>query len=707
MATHDNDNNSNDALLRVQDLHVEFKTRRGQALVLNGVDFEIRAGETLCVVGESGCGKSMTALALLRLIPSPPGRIREGRVLFQGEDLVQASDARMREVRGNRISMIFQEPMTSLNPVFTVGDQIGESLQLHAGMNAREARQRAIEMLRQVGIPAPERRVDEYPHQLSGGMRQRVMIAMALACRPDILIADEPTTALDVDGAGADLRPAARAAAREGHGHHAHHARHGRGRRDGRPRDGDVRRPRDRTGHHRAGAVAARPPLHARADRLPARARQQRRLGRRRARRPRRDRGRGAVDLGAGTGCAFRERCPRAMARCAAEVPPMFAVHGRGGCGPPTGRIARRGLLAARRGNRRARPAREGGRMTFIGKTDTLLSVDDLKVHFPRSKAGWGRAPEVVKAVDGVSFEVRRGSTLAVVGESGSGKTTTALAVMRLAPFTAGRMRLGDTDLGALKGEALRQARTRMQIIFQDPFSSLNPRERAGAAVRAPLDLMRVGTPAERTRRVAELFEAVGLRPEQQHLFPHQFSGGQRQRINIARALATNPELVVCDEPVSALDIAIRAQILNLLARLQRELGLTYLFISHDMAVVEHICDDIAVMYLGQIVERAPRRGFFARPLHPYSVALMSAVPTVSGGRRRAANRIKLSGDPPSPIDPPAGCRFAGRCPVAEPACAAELPPLREVAPDHWVRCRRVDIVDGLPRPPLSIPETP
>ncbi|MBU1358160.1 MAG: ATP-binding cassette domain-containing protein [Gammaproteobacteria bacterium] len=341
--------------------------------------------------------------------------------------------------------------------------------------------------------------------------------------------------------------------------------------------------------------------------------------------------------------------------------------------------------------------------MSAIEPTDTLISVDDLKVHFPRGRAGWGKPAEVVKAVDGVSFSIRRGTTLALVGESGSGKTTTALAVMRLSPITAGRMQLGDTDLGALQGEALRQARTRMQIIFQDPFSSLNPRERAGAAVRAPLDLMKVGTPAERTQRVAELFEAVGLRPEQQHLFPHQFSGGQRQRINIARALATQPELVVCDEPVSALDIAIRAQILNLLARLQRELGLTYLFISHDMAVVEHICDDIAVMYLGQIVERAPRKSFFARPLHPYSVALMSAVPTVSGGRQRAAGRIKLTGDPPSPINPPAGCRFAGRCPVVEPACIAELPPLREAAPGHWVRCRRVEIVDGVPVPPLQM----
>ncbi|WP_447915047.1 ABC transporter ATP-binding protein [Delftia acidovorans] len=334
---------------------------------------------------------------------------------------------------------------------------------------------------------------------------------------------------------------------------------------------------------------------------------------------------------------------------------------------------------------------------------DTLLQVDDLKVHFLRPGKGLFGRPEVVKAVDGVSFSLRRGSTLAVVGESGSGKTTTALAVMRLAPVTAGRMQLGDTDLGGLSGEALRQARRRMQIVFQDPFSSLNPRQRAGDAVRAPLDLMDVGTPAEREARVAELFTQVGLRPEQRQLFPHQFSGGQRQRINIARALATRPELVVCDEPVSALDIAIRAQILNLLARLQRELGLSYLFISHDMAVVEHICDDIAVMYLGQIVERAPRQAFFARPLHPYSVALMSAVPTVRGGRERAARRIRLAGDPPSPIDPPAGCRFAGRCPVAVPACSAEAPPLREAAPGHWVRCIRVDHIDGVPRAPLAL----
>lgn len=333
---------------------------------------------------------------------------------------------------------------------------------------------------------------------------------------------------------------------------------------------------------------------------------------------------------------------------------------------------------------------------------DILLSVHDLQVHFPRGQARWGKPQEVVKAVDGVNLELKRGTTLAVVGESGSGKTTTALAVMRLAPITGGLVRLGTTELSALEGEDLRKTRRRMQFIFQDPFSSLNPRQRAGDAVRSPLDLMDIGTPAERAERVSVLFEQVGLRPEQQHLFPHQFSGGQRQRINIARALATNPELVICDEPVSALDVAVRAQVLNLLVKLQRELGLTYLFISHDMAVVEHICDEIAVMYLGQIVERAPRKLFFENPLHPYSVALMSAVPTVKGGRNRAAGRIKLTGDPPSPINPPQGCRFSGRCPSVEPACKEALPPLREVQSGHWVRCRRVDVVDGLPKAPLQ-----
>ncbi len=319
-----------------------------------------------------------------------------------------------------------------------------------------------------------------------------------------------------------------------------------------------------------------------------------------------------------------------------------------------------------------------------------LLQVRDLKVHFSQRRPHPLAAQPRVHAVDGVSFDVRRGTTFGLVGESGSGKTTTALAVMRLVPVTEGDIALGDDDVTAAEGETLRLLRRRMQIIFQDPYSSLNPRERAGAIVRAPLDLMRVGKPAERDDRVAELFRHVGLRPEQRALFPHQFSGGQRQRIGIARALASQPELIVCDEPVSALDVAIQAQILNLLRRLQGEFGLTYLFISHDLGVVQYMCDEVAVMYLGRIVERADRISLFKRPLHPYTWALLSAVPSARISSEAREDRIRLTGDPPSPIDPPEGCRFASRCPFAEAQCLAQTPPLREIDTGHTVACHLV-----------------
>ncbi|KAB2916372.1 MAG: ABC transporter ATP-binding protein [Hyphomicrobiaceae bacterium] len=322
--------------------------------------------------------------------------------------------------------------------------------------------------------------------------------------------------------------------------------------------------------------------------------------------------------------------------------------------------------------------------------SQTLLTVSDLSVHFARRRLNPLKPRELVRAVDGVSFALSRGTVLGIVGESGSGKTTVARAILRLVPITYGHVRIEDIDIARLQGEELRCMRRRLQYVFQDPYSSLNPRVRAGAIVRAPLDVMDIGAPSQREARVVELFEAVGLRPEQRSLFPHQFSGGQRQRINIARALAPEPELLICDEPVSALDVAIRAQILNLLRRLQRERGIGLLFISHDMAVVRHMADEVAVMYLGQIVERAPRKAFFARALHPYSVALLSAVPTVRGGRRRAARRIRLTGDPPSPIDPPPGCRFAPRCPVAEARCRARMPELREASAGRWVRCHLV-----------------
>ena len=328
--------------------------------------------------------------------------------------------------------------------------------------------------------------------------------------------------------------------------------------------------------------------------------------------------------------------------------------------------------------------------------TEPLLDIKDLKVHFPRRQFNPLARPEVVRAVDGVSLTLFPGRTLGLVGESGSGKTTVARAVLRLVPITAGSITLGEMRLSELSDAKLRENRRRVQYIFQDPYSSLNPRVRAGKIVRSPLDVMRIDNHASRDARVAELFEAVGLRPEQRELFPHQFSGGQRQRINIARALAPSPDLIICDEPVSALDVAIRAQILNLLQRLKRERAITYLFISHDMAVVKHMADEVAVMYLGQFAEKAPRRSFFSAPPHPYSLALLSAVPRPHAGSTGAAHRIRLAGDPPSPVRPPPGCRFAPRCPVAVARCHEVEPELREVAPTHSVRCHLVENLWGV-----------
>ena len=324
-----------------------------------------------------------------------------------------------------------------------------------------------------------------------------------------------------------------------------------------------------------------------------------------------------------------------------------------------------------------------------------LLRVEGLSVHFALRRPNPFAAVPRIHAVDGIDFIIARGTTFGLVGESGSGKSTTALALMRLVPPSGGRAILGDIDLLALRGEALRQMRRRIQIIFQDPYSSLNPRQRAGAIVREPLDQLKIGEPSTRSDRVAELFRQVGLRPEQQSLFPHQFSGGQRQRIGVARALASKPELIVCDEPVSALDVAIQAQILNLLRRLQMNLGLTYLFISHDLGVVQYICDEVAVMYLGQIVEQSDRVSLFGNPLHPYTWALLSAAPSADPAVRARGRRIRLQGEPPSPINPPPGCRFAGRCPFAEPRCRIETPALRTVGNGHKVACHLVG-ADGL-----------
>ena len=329
--------------------------------------------------------------------------------------------------------------------------------------------------------------------------------------------------------------------------------------------------------------------------------------------------------------------------------------------------------------------------MAKIEKSDELLNVENLTVRFPVKRGGLFGGKSFLYAVDDISFSIKRGETLAIVGESGSGKTTAALAVARLVKAFKGKVQLGDFDFLNLQDEALRKARAKVQFIFQDPYASLNPRLRAEAIVREPLDSLEDGEPSGRQKRVDELFKSVGLRPEQQRLFPHQFSGGQRQRIGIARALSTQPELIICDEPVSALDVAVQAQILNLLRRLQKEMNLTYLFISHDLGVVQHMCDSVAVMYMGKIVEHADRKSLFNNPLHPYTSALLSAVPSVDKKRREATKRILIPGDPPDPIDPPKGCRFANRCPVAQSICSDKEPPLQSVGPGHKVACHLVD----------------
>ena len=335
-----------------------------------------------------------------------------------------------------------------------------------------------------------------------------------------------------------------------------------------------------------------------------------------------------------------------------------------------------------------------------------LLQVKDLKKYFPIRGGILNRVVNNVQAVNDVTFDVRKGEVVGLVGESGSGKTTVGRTLLRLEEATSGSVTFGGTEILTLPKEDMRKFRKRMQIIFQDPYASLNPREKIRTVIGHALAQHQIGTPDDREDRIVRLLEQVGLSADYMDRFPHEFSGGQRQRIGIARALAVDPEFVVADEPVSALDVSIQAQVINLLDDLKDALNLTMLFIAHDLAVVEHICDAIAVMYLGQIVERAPRKDFFANPLHPYSVALMSAVPTVQGGRRRATQRIKLTGDPPSPINPPVGCRFAGRCPVAEVACTLALPPLVEVTTGHWVRCRRVEVVSGhLARGPIQLPQ--
>jgi peptide/nickel transport system ATP-binding protein len=670
-------------LLEVEDLHVAFTTTRGVVRAVQGISYKVRAGEVVALVGESGCGKSVSSLAIMRLL-AHNGRVTQGRVLFEGRDLLQISIEEMRAIRGRDIAMIFQDPMTSLNPVLTIGFQIAEPLLLHLKMTPEAARARSLELLKLVGIPDAESRLDQYPHQFSGGMRQRVVIAIALSCNPKLIIADEPTTALDVT-IQAQILKLMKDLARDLNialvviTHNL----------------GIVARYADRVNvmyaarmaeQGRAADVFAKP-LH------PYTAGLLRSV-------PRLDQPRGlkleTIDgappdlLAPPPGCRFAQRCAARQAACELALPDMAQVTpGRHTACLRSQELDRVGPQAL--GLQVAAPG--SGVVKDVNRATALLSVRELKTYFDVStgfKTFGGKRAEV-RAVDDLSFEVFRGETVGLVGESGCGKTTVGRTLLRLEKSTAGSIRFGGADVTTAGGDALKNYRRKIQVIFQDPFSSLNPRMTVGDAIAEPLLVFKLQPdPASARAKVSALLSQVGLFDYMAGRYPHELSGGQRQRVGIARALAMEPEFIVCDEPVSALDVSIQAQIINLLEELQKRLGLTYLFIAHDLAVVRHISDRVIVMYLGRVMEVADRDALYAEPLHPYTQALLEAVPVPDPLIEARREHRVLGGEVPSPLAPPAGCVFHTRCPRADAACKIERPALREVQPGHYAACIKV-----------------
>jgi len=670
------------AALGVEGLKTWLDVPEGTLRAVDGVDFELARGECFALVGESGCGKSMTALSILRLLPEA-GHIAQGRVLLEGQDLLALPEAAMRAVRGRRVAMIFQEPATALNPVLTAGRQIMEVIEQHTPLAGNAARQRALELLEAVGIPEPARRFDEYPFQLSGGLKQRVMIAAALAVDPEVLVADEPTTALDVTIQAQILDLLRKLQAERGMAlllitHDL----------------GIVAQMAQRVAVMYAGEIVEiadrepffRAPQHPYSrklfDALPS---PDKRMGGLAV-----IRGQVPSLTGEFRGCRFADRCEFTFARCREEPPRLYDGGG--------GRLTRCHLFAPGE-----RMKDEGGRMKAEGSPSAagghpssliphpsdvgaLLRVENLKVHFPIRRGVLMRVVAHVKAVDGVSFVIEAGRTLGLVGESGCGKTTVGKGILRLVEPTSGVVLFDGADLVRLKRGELRPHRKHVQIIFQDPYASLNPRMRISDTLTEGMRSLGVGhDEADRVRRMDGLLEQVGLSPEMKSRYPHEFSGGQRQRIAIARALAVEPRLIVCDEPTSALDVSVQAQILNLLKDLQQKKGLAYLFISHNISVIEFLAHEVAVMYLGRIVEHGRVDEVLAAPRHPYTRALLSAVPVVDAAMRREV--IRLQGDLPSPVSPPAGCHFHPRCPDAFERCSKAYPDSARFTASHTAAC--------------------
>jgi peptide/nickel transport system ATP-binding protein len=663
------------AVIAIKDLALAFPTYRGVIPALAGVSIEVAPGEIVGLVGESGSGKSVTAMSLIRLLPEGAMRVSQGQILLLGRDVLRASEADLRDMRGRLASMIFQEPMNALNPTIRIGRQIVQVIRQHEAVSAAQAASRAEQLLTEMQVQDAPRVMRSFPFELSGGMRQRVLIAMAFACNPKLLIADEPTTALDVT-VQAQVLELLRERARE-RGTSVLFITH------------DLAVVAQlcnrvyvmyagRIVEQGATAAVLRHPLHpytsALLRSLPEAAVPKQPL----AAIP----GTAASPADALAGCAFRPRCRFAYEPCT-RLPPLLP-----GEQDPTQRAAC--WLVAETAAVRA-PA-EAPAVEIVGTAaepaaSPLLQLRGLEMRFPAEVNWLGRPEAHVHALNGVDLEIRRGETLGVVGESGCGKTTLGQAVMRLQRPTAGQVLFDGADIWAASGEALARLRRRFQVVFQDPQSSLDPRMPVAGIIAEPLAVADRLSAAERQARIVKLAEQVGLRPELLSRYPHEFSGGQRQRIAIARALALEPSLLVLDEPTSALDVSVQAQILNLLGELQRRLHLTYLFISHNVAVIRHIADRVAVMYLGQIVELGDASEVLERPAHPYTRALLAAVPKLDSadGLEMPLRGTEL----PSNRRLPSGCFFRERCPFAVAGCEQPqaLAPLPGAA--RRVRCHR------------------
>jgi peptide/nickel transport system ATP-binding protein len=667
-------------LLAVDGLTTEIRGRQETVRPVDDVSLAVSEGETVGLVGESGSGKTMTAMSVMRLLPSG-GHIAGGSVALNGRDLGPLSDKQIRRVRGSEVAMVFQDPMTSLNPTMTIGQQIANPLRVHRDISKAAARERAQEVLDLVGLPQPSERLDDFPHQLSGGMRQRVMIAMALACEPKLLIADEPTTALDVtiqaqilellDRLKRELKMgvllvthdmgviaghtdrvlvmyAGRIVESAGTAELFAHPRH----------------------RYTEALLKAIPTLatdrNAELFTIPG----------------------VPPNLAAPpSGCRFAPRCGHAGEDCRSTSPalggddpahPFACFHPRS----PTAITEE--LIPVMR-----EPMAAAGDGTATDDEQApVLALADVIKEFPVSVGALQRRVGAVSAVAGVSFSVKPGETFGLVGESGCGKTTIGRMIVGLERATGGSIKLEGQDLRGVSRSQLKQLRRSAHLMFQDPYASLDPRMSVGASVREALHIHRVGSRASQRDRAGELLDSVGLTASAAQRYPHEFSGGQRQRIGFARALALNPKLIVADEPVSALDVSIQSQIINLMKNVQREFGLSYVVISHDLSVVKYLADRIGVMYLGKLVEIGPAEQVYADPIHPYTAGLLAAIPVPDPATEKSkGSDDTVKGELPSALHPPSGCRFRTRCPRAIDRCATEEPPLREFGAGHLGAC--------------------